>query len=247
VLTTCADLSHGQSGEVAAAATGPGGGATVAPCTVRYLTRSDVAGQFEVDLTVTNTTVDQVSGWALQFRFNGDQTLREGTAGEWSQSPSGTVTVRDSATGGSLAPGASAKVGFLAEYHAANPMPTAFTLGRAACSYVLVGASGETQTGGPGASPGSDGEAAGGLQGGVPVGGNQGPVPGTPTGGGTTGGAPVDPVPAPAPTTAGPDPVPTNKHGKPKPTRTRTKKPKPDPSQTVAPLCAATVCVQTSG
>jgi hypothetical protein len=185
----------------------------------------------------------------LQFHFDGDQTLRDGTTGQWSQSPTGTITVRDPSTGGSLAAKASTTVGFRAEYHTSNPMPTEFALNGAACTYVLVGASGETQTGGPGITDGSGGEAAGGQQGG-PAGGNQGPITvGGTTGDGTTGGG--VPAPAPTPTTGAPDPVPTNKRGLPKPSKSRTrsrspKPPAPPPSPSDSPLCVATVCLQSA-
>jgi hypothetical protein len=203
-----------------------------------------------VEVTVTNNTADEVADWALQFHFDGDQTLRDGTSGQWSQSPTGAVTVRDASGGGVLAAKASTTVGFRAEYHTANPMPTEFALNGAACTYVLVGASGETQTGGPGITDGSGGEAAGGGQQGGPAGGNHGPIPVGGTTGGATTGVPGDPVPAPTPTTSAPNPVPTNKRGLPKPTKTKTKSPKPPPSPSdspvSSPLCAASTCLQSA-
>jgi eukaryotic-like serine/threonine-protein kinase len=250
VLSMCTDLPQGRKdGSAAAAVDGPAEAMRRAACTVRYLTRNDTAGQFQVDVTVTNNTADQVADWALQFHFDGDQTLRDGTTGQWSQSPTGTITVRDPSTGGSLAAKASTTVGFRAEYHTSNPMPTEFALNGAACTYVLVGASGETQTGGPGITDGSGGEAAGGQQGG-PAGGNHGPITvGGTTGDGTTGGG--VPAPAPTPTTGAPDPVPTNKRGLPKPSKSRTKSrspkpPAPPPSPSDSPLCVSTVCLQST-
>jgi serine/threonine-protein kinase len=250
VLSMCTDLPQGEQGGSAAAATNAADAMRRAPCTVRYLTRNDTAGQFQVEVTVTNNTADEVADWALQFHFDGDQTLRDGTSGQWSQSPTGAVTVRDASGGGVLAAKASTTVGFRAEYHTANPMPTEFALNGAACTYVLVGASGETQTGGPGITDGSGGEAAGGGQQGGPAGGNHGPIPVGGTTGGATTGVPGDPVPAPTPTTSAPNPVPTNKRGLPKPTKTKTKSPKPPPSPSdspvSSPLCAASTCLQSA-
>jgi len=252
VLSMCTDLPQGnKDGTAAAAIGGPAEAMRRAACTVRYLTRNDTAGQFQVDVTVTNNTADEVADWALQFHFDGDQTLRDGTAGQWSQSPTGTVTARDASGSGVLDAKASTTVSFRAEYKTSNPMPTEFALNGAACTYVLVGASGETQTGGPGITDGSGGEAAGGQQGG-PAGGNHGPITvgGTTGGDGSTGGAPGGPAPAPTPTTAAP--VPTNKRGLPKPTksRTRTKSPKPPASPSdsplASPLCGSTVCLQSA-
>jgi hypothetical protein len=86
-------------------------------------------------------------------------------------------------------------------------MPTAFTVNGAACSYVLVGASGETRTGGPAPGPTSgsdvqaanDGSAGGGPEVGVrrngavpvaPVAGLPAGV-GNPAGGGTASSSPT--------------------------------------------------------
>jgi hypothetical protein len=160
-LATCTDLPRRQTRDLAIAGQV---GATRAPCAVRYLTRSDDASRFNVDVTITNSSSKPLDRWALQFAFTGDQTLIEGSAGEWTQSPTGAVTVRSPAGEAPLAAGAARSFSFSAGYHDANPMPNGFTLDGAACSYVLVGAKGETRTGGPPATGpgGSDVEAAGG-------------------------------------------------------------------------------------
>jgi serine/threonine protein kinase len=197
VLTTCADLPRRQGTSLAIAGQT---GASRAPCAVRYVTRSDNASQFDVDLTVTNSGSAPLDRWTLQFAFSGDQTLSQGSAGEWTQSPTGGVTVRGPAGEPPLAAGARRSLSFSAGYHGSNPMPTAFTLNGAACSYVLVGASGETRTGGPGPGPtggsdveaaGGDGATGGGLGGGVrrDVGGApMAPLGGPPVGGGVAAG-----------------------------------------------------------
>jgi eukaryotic-like serine/threonine-protein kinase len=232
-LTTCANLTEGGGTQVAAAADGPGGGSRPL-CNVRYLTRVDTAGAFDVDVGVTNKAGQPLGAWALRFRFTGDQVLRSGSAGQWTQSPTGEVTVRNAAGGAPLAAGATATVGFSAGYHKANPMPTEFTLNGAPCSYVLVGASGETRTGGP--QPDAGRESAGAGQRGVQVGAVQ---PGS-SGGPTGGPAPADsPTPTPDPGAGDlpiPDPpvvdpgLPTDPAGPgktPRPRRSKTPRPTP--------------------
>jgi hypothetical protein len=169
-------------------------GVSRAPCAVRYLTRSDNASRFNVDVTITNSSSKPLDRWTLQFAFTGDQTLIEGSAGEWAQSPTGAVTVRSPAGEAPLAAGTARSLSFSAGYHDANPMPNGFALNGAACSYVLIGAKGETRTGGPaGAAPGRpEVEAAGGntatgqdFDARAP---RNGPAPAAPAGGGVAGG-----------------------------------------------------------
>ncbi len=176
-LTTCATDRRGQHGDVASGPGAQGGGAIQAPCSVRYLTRADNAGKADVDLTVTNNTTESIPTWTLRFAFAGDQTLGATTAGVWTQSPTGAVTVHNVAGSAPLASKASTTMGFSADYRTSNAMPTGFTLNDRDCSYVLVDAAGRTQTGGPqpAVSATPDAEAAG--------------TGGTGTGGGGSGGA----------------------------------------------------------
>jgi serine/threonine-protein kinase len=252
VLTTCADLPRGQGTTLAIAGQT---GVNRAACAVRYLTRSDNASQFNVDVTVTNSSSNALDAWTLQFTFTGDQKLSEGSAGEWTQSPTGAVTVRGPAGQSSLAAGAARSLSFSAGYHDSNPMPTSFTLNGAACSYVLVGASGETRTGGPppGLTGGSDVEAAGGdgvtggtdrgVRGGqgVPAAPAGGPPAGAPPAGGLmAGGQSPGPGPgsgSPSPTGGSPSPSATGGGGvTPSPSTSASSTPPPTP--TVSPQAA---------
>ena len=220
-----------QSPQAAAAAGNP---LNRAPCDVLYETRADAAGQFNVDLTITNNTDRPVKAWMIQFPFSGDQRLRQGLSGQWAQTPAGLVSARDLMVGASLAPRQKTKVAFTADYSQSNPMPTSFTLNGTPCTYMLVGATGETRSGGPVApSPNMTrapvgGELPGILVGnGIPVGGagNGGNAAGGGTGdGGTTPGGGVTPLPGGggAPTATAPPPIPPNT-----PTVEPTKKPKP--------------------
>jgi len=226
-LTMCGNLD-GSEETPAAAAGDRVGGPSQAPCNVRYLTRSDGGGQFKVDLKVTNNTARAVTGWALQFPFTGDQTLREGSAGDWSQSREGLVTVREQ---GTVAAQGSANLSFTAGYNTANPFPTRFTLNGVECSYLLVGATGLTQSGGPGVGP-TPLVAVGGASGGpaapaAPLGTGKA-APGTnstPTLGGvdlTPGGGPPTPLPQ---ATGSRSPT-----GKPRPSRSPKVSPTPSPT-----------------
>ncbi|MGC9671264.1 protein kinase domain-containing protein [Planosporangium sp. 12N6] len=222
-LATCAALPGDRRATLAIAA--DGAGANRAPCAVRYVTRADTGSRFDVELSITNNEAKPLDRWTLRFAFAGDQTLTGGSAGEWAQQSDGTVTVRGPAGDPSLAAGAQRTLDFSAGYRTANPMPTAFTLNGAECSYVLVGASGETRTGGPGRQPAGGGEveAAGGqggadgyrgggrpaqvTRGGSTVGGSNPAgagraTGGAPAGGGSAGHGPAgDGSPAGAPTT----------------------------------------------
>jgi serine/threonine-protein kinase len=240
VLTTCTQLPDGRKTQVAAAADAAMGGSNRVPCSVRYLTRSDTSRHFEVDLTVTNNTGQPVTGWVLRFKFTGDQALRAGSAGQWTQAPTGEVTLRGAGGGAPLGPGASANVSFTADYTQSNPMPTAFALGDAACSYLLVGASGETHSGGPqvGPSRGPGGSGIGAGKGGIPARGIDPSATGSPATGGPLPAA-SGPTPTPGATVtdgAGPIPDPTainpGNPGNPgKPPRSKPPRPKPSKPQ----------------
>jgi hypothetical protein len=237
-ITTCAD-PRSRTGQVATGPSGPAGGVTPAPCAVRYVTRSDTAGRFDVEVTVTNNTARPVpEAAALQFTFTGDQALRGSSAGEWTQSPAGVVTVRNLAGGAPLAPRAWTTAVFFAEYRTANPLPTGFTLGGLACSYVAVDASGGAQTGSPqprpsqlgGDSPEDPAPVADGstAAGGAPGGG--GTVPPAATTGGETGAGGGSAAGAGTPSGT-PTPTPTRRNQGATTKPTPTKQPKPKPTQ----------------
>jgi serine/threonine-protein kinase len=126
-------------------------------CQVRYVTRSDAAGNFSVDLTVTNTGTRPLPDWVLVFDYPGDQQVIDLTGGAHSQD-GGRVHL---AGAGTLAPGGSATVGLRGTYSTGNPMPTAFELEGMPCTGQLVGASGNSGTSGAtGVSGGGGGRGA---------------------------------------------------------------------------------------
>jgi hypothetical protein len=260
-LATCATDRRGQHADVASRQGAPGGGVAQAPCSVRYLTRADNAGKAGVDLTVTNNTAQPLPAWTLRFAFAGDQTVGATTAGVWTQSPTGVVTVHNAAGSEPLASKASTTMGFSADYRASNAMPTGFTLNDQVCSYVLVDAAGRTQTGGPqpagsatpdaeaqGTGTGGGGSDGTGLTGDQRNGGNAatgggsngGGVQGGPGGGnnggsgnGGSGNGGGSSGGGAAPPAVPPKPAPTTKPPNPKPT--------PNPSGTS--ICVVIICI----
>jgi eukaryotic-like serine/threonine-protein kinase len=268
-LTTCAADRKGQQGDVASRQGAPGGGVAQAPCSVRYLTRADNAGKVDVDLTVTNNTTQALPAWTLAFAFAGDQTLGATTAGVWTQSPTGAVTVHNVTGSPPLASKASTMMGFSADYHASNAMPTGFTLNDKVCSYVLVDAAGRTQTGGPqpATSAAPDGEAAAGTgtggsgttggSGGTGLTGGQrngdaaaggGSTGNGSTGGGSTGGG-VQGAPGGSGNGGGSNGGGSSGGGAappaapPKKTKSPAPKPKPKPSPSDTGICLLVICI----
>ncbi|MDT4986235.1 MAG: eukaryotic-like serine/threonine-protein kinase [Micromonosporaceae bacterium] len=254
ILANCSDLPVGDAGHGAAAATAPHARPTM--CSVRYQTRRDSGSEFAVDVTVTNTSGQAMTGWLFQFVFTGDQTVRQGTGGQWGQSPGGQVTVREPDTTVALPAHASTSTTFVAAYHKSNPMPTMFALSGAPCSYVLIGASGTVQSGRPrpgltvspdgrlidrGSPAGGSGDdRAGGPAGGAPSGtADTGTGTGTGTGGiagdGSDPGEPgqldaaVDPVPPASPSAS------TSSAAPPPPADDPNGRPKPKKSKSKAP------------
>jgi len=104
-------------------------------CQVQYATRSDVAGQFVVELTVRNTGTEALPTWDLAFAYPGDQKVRE-LAGAQYRQDGAEVHLR----GGELPAGGAATVTLTGTYGATNPLPTAFVLDGRACGSRLVGA-----------------------------------------------------------------------------------------------------------
>ncbi|NJC65723.1 protein kinase [Planosporangium flavigriseum] len=105
-------------------------------CEVRYQTRRDQGGTFDVDLAVVNSGARPVENWTLRFDFPADQRLASGTGATWAQSGQA-VTARGSAA---IVPGATATAGMTGGYQASNPIPTAFTLNDAPCRATVTGA-----------------------------------------------------------------------------------------------------------
>jgi serine/threonine-protein kinase len=105
-------------------------------CEVRYQTKKDEGGAFDVDLAVVNNSTRPLGTWTLRFDFPADQRLTGGAGAQWAQSGQ-TVTTRGT---GVLATGATATMSMTGEYRASNPIPTAFALNGAPCRATITGA-----------------------------------------------------------------------------------------------------------
>jgi hypothetical protein len=82
-------------------------------CSASYSTVTAWQGGFEGQVIVTNTSSSTLSGWKLGWTFPGDQEIDSLWNGDDTQSGAA-VTVTNAAYDGSLAPGATATVGFTA-------------------------------------------------------------------------------------------------------------------------------------
>ncbi|WP_329485137.1 glycoside hydrolase family 9 protein [Kitasatospora sp. NBC_01246] len=104
-----------------------------ASCSVAYRVDSSWGNGFTATVTVRNTGTSTISGWTLGWDFTGDQRITTAWNATVSQS-GGSVTARDAGWNGTLAPGATAGLGFQAGYSGSNAAPTGFTLNGAACA-----------------------------------------------------------------------------------------------------------------
>ncbi len=100
-------------------------------CEVKYAIQSDWGSGFGAQATITNTGSSSLTGWTLAFAFPGDQKITQGWSASWGQTGHD-VTAESLDWNRSLAPGASAAVGFNADGSAAKP--SAFTLNGTACT-----------------------------------------------------------------------------------------------------------------
>ena len=92
-------------------------------CTAVYETTGQWQGGFQGEVTVTNTGTAPMTGWTVTWTYADGQHLTQLWGGTLSADGS-SVTVRNAAWNGSLAPGASTTFGFLGSYEGANTAPT---------------------------------------------------------------------------------------------------------------------------
>ncbi|WFE63017.1 endo-1,4-beta-xylanase [Micromonospora sp. WMMD714] len=89
-------------------------------CTAAYRTVSSWNGGFQGEVTVTNTGSTTTSGWTVQLTMASGQTI----ANIWNGSgtgTSGTVSIRNAAYNGVIAPNASTTIGFLVNGNSSTP------------------------------------------------------------------------------------------------------------------------------
>jgi hypothetical protein len=104
--------------------TSPGNG--TAACSGAYTVSSSWPGGFEGQIVIANTGSTTLNGWQLGWTFPGSQTINDLWNGSDTQSGS-KVTVTNESYNGTLAPGASATVGFTATDSGSNLAPMGVT------------------------------------------------------------------------------------------------------------------------
>ncbi|MFD6093512.1 cellulose binding domain-containing protein [Oerskovia sp. NPDC060338] len=100
-------------------------------CTAQYAVAGSWPGGFQGSLTVKNTATTPVEGWSAAWTFASGEQVSQGWGGTLTQTGAD-VRVAAPAWSTTLAPGASATVGFIASGTAGTP--TSITLGGKACS-----------------------------------------------------------------------------------------------------------------
>ncbi|MGW4945533.1 cellulase family glycosylhydrolase [Actinoplanes sp. NPDC004185] len=84
-------------------------------------------------ITVTNTGTTAINGWTLAFTLAAGQSIVSGWSASYSPA-TGRVTATNAGYNGTLAPGASASIGFQAGHTGNAAAPTGFTLNGTTCS-----------------------------------------------------------------------------------------------------------------
>jgi hypothetical protein len=104
-------------------------------CSVSYQITSTWAGQFGVNMKITNLTSTPINGWTLRFQFSNGQTFATTWNGNYSQSGNN-VTVTNASFNGTIPAGGSMDgVGFNANWdNAATAKPVNFTVNNQRCS-----------------------------------------------------------------------------------------------------------------
>jgi mannan endo-1,4-beta-mannosidase len=114
-----------------------GAGSGTGTCKVTYLPYNWGGGNgFTANVTIVNTGTATINGWTLAFAFTGGQRLTmPGWGATWTQpADSGNVTATNLSWNGTLAPSASAGIGFNGTHNGSNPAPSSFTLNGSACT-----------------------------------------------------------------------------------------------------------------
>jgi Glycosyl hydrolase family 12/Cellulose binding domain len=95
-------------------------------CSGTYSVTSSWPGGFQGQVVVTNTGSGTLNGWSLGWTFPGGQAINNLWNGSYSQSGE-TVTVGNASYNGSIAPGATATVGFTATGASGSPSSVSCT------------------------------------------------------------------------------------------------------------------------
>ncbi|HXR66852.1 MAG TPA: cellulose binding domain-containing protein, partial [Ktedonobacteraceae bacterium] len=102
-------------------------------CQVNYSASQLWPGGFIANLTITNTGSSAIQGWKLVFTFPGQERILSGWNGSFTQSGA-QVSITNSGSNGTLAPGSSATPGFQATSSSKNEStPAMFSLNGVTC------------------------------------------------------------------------------------------------------------------
>ncbi|MFY1681013.1 cellulose binding domain-containing protein [Micromonospora sp. WMMD730] len=102
-------------------------------CAVGYAVTGQWQGGFQGEVTIRNTGTAPVDGWTLQWSFADGQRISQAWNASYTQS-GGTVRATNAGWNGTIAAGATASFGFLADATGANNRPAGFTLNGTACT-----------------------------------------------------------------------------------------------------------------
>ncbi|WP_431930814.1 GH12 family glycosyl hydrolase domain-containing protein [Micromonospora sp. RP3T] len=102
-------------------------------CTVTYRSTNVWNNGFTAEVTVKNTGNSTINGWTLNYNLPSGQNVTSAWNATVSQSGS-TVTARNVAYNGTLAPGASTNFGYQATLNGSFSAPSSFTLNGTACA-----------------------------------------------------------------------------------------------------------------
>jgi serine/threonine-protein kinase len=146
-LTWSATREPADVGPLQAAAVGVApvaGHPRTAECQVRYQVRRDSGSDFEALLTIGNAGEHPLTGWRLEFVYQGTQRL---TAAPRRVAQTGRKVLVIGKADSRLSPGRSVTVTLRGGYRNANPLPLVFLMNGHPCTSVVLGAT--TITGAP--------------------------------------------------------------------------------------------------
>ncbi len=103
-----------------------GSNPTPASCSGTYSVSSSWSTGFQGQVVVTDTGNSPVNGWTLGWTFPGNQQISNSWGGTYAQSGS-KVTVTNAPYDGTISPGSSVTIGFIASYSGTNTAPASVT------------------------------------------------------------------------------------------------------------------------
>ena len=109
-------------------------------CVIRY-TATNWPGAFTAEVTISNRGSASIDGWALTFRFPGDEAVSSAWNATFTQTGA-EVSARNLNDDGIIRPGASQSLGLLGAWTSDDTTPAAFRVNRAVCTRISGAAGG---------------------------------------------------------------------------------------------------------